>query len=63
MSIQTNSRQVTIACDACGLDFECDKWSANHGLTLCDECNEDMADAHDDWFESALWSVAGRSER
>ena len=62
MSVQTNSRQVTIQCDACGTAFGTDKWSANHGLSLCDECTDDMSEA-EDVFESALWQKAGRNER
>jgi formylmethanofuran dehydrogenase subunit E len=62
MSVQTNSREVTIQCDACGTDFTCDKWSANNGLTLCSDCTYDMSEA-EDVFESALWAKAGRNER
>lgn len=47
MSVSTNSRQVTIQCESCLSDFETDKWSANHGLTLCSDCASDFADAMD----------------
>jgi len=59
MSVQTNSREVTVQCDACLADFQCDKWSANNGLTLCDDCVYDMSEAQDDVFESGLWNAAG----
>ena len=56
------SSRVTIQCDACGTDFQCDKWSANNGLTLCNDCTYDMSEA-EDVFESALWAKAGRNAR
>ena len=60
---QTTSSKVTVFCDACDTEFRTDKWSANHGLTMCNDCCELMAEAQDDTFESALWAKAGRNER
>ena len=55
---------ITIQCDACLQPFEADRWDVRHGLTLCDDCNDDFASSHDDdVFESALWVKAGRNER
>ena len=56
MTVQNRSL-VTVRCDACSHDFECDRWSANNGLTLCDDCVYDMSEARDDVFESALWEA------
>ena len=54
---QSISSKVTVFCDACEAEFRTDKWSANHGLTLCDDCVYDMSEARDDVFESALWEA------
>lgn len=48
---------VTVQCNACLRDFEGSQWDVNHGLSLCDDCTSDYAEARDDVFESALWEA------